>query len=527
MSKGLFFINMIFLNLIFNKIFVVIKETFWMITRIFLIGWVLFGLTLLAILRWILRGLRLFGLVLLTIPRGINWLFVIGFIVLGLILSITFLEIGLVFILVGILISPIISDITQNKIHLNYSTSTKVIVALLGFSAATLLFFEQPNDKRFLAGFLVQMARLDLEDEEQLEQLSVFIQREELIKRKIDYIERHELLKAHLQSLHDDAHYQELFEQGKLYAQFDSQVKQWVYHAQTMLKQERLEKALKEVPKFIKAGQYREAYRLASPLEDVPELKKQADIAKTHIDKEVDNLRSLYERGRYPEVIKKGMPLMDSDCRIKKLLLDTQKIQAMVEERKRINKTIERTKSFIKARKYQQAIDFASQSEYAQHPQMLKLIERSKLQMKKAQESKILAKLRNIPSTQIESNIREYAKLLQIFPENEKYLSKLAHYKEELAKLRRQPPLLITQEEFGDEWPFTVPRGKLECLPPGIVTFRVDHKTYAVNNLASSSGYPNIDKIWREKSQPGTDTTTKVDILYIINKGLDLCKPLE
>ncbi|EDN66009.1 membrane protein [Beggiatoa sp. PS] len=159
MSKGLFFINMIFLNLIFNKILVVIKETFWMITRILLIGWVLFGSTLLAIPRWILRGLRLFGLALLTIPRGINWLFVIGFIVLGLILSTTFLEIGLVFILVGILISPIISDITQNKIHLNYSTSTKVIVALLGFSAAVLLFFEQPNDKRFLAGFLVQMAR--------------------------------------------------------------------------------------------------------------------------------------------------------------------------------------------------------------------------------------------------------------------------------------------------------------------------------------------------------------------------------
>jgi tetratricopeptide (TPR) repeat protein len=525
--KGLFFISVIFLVFTLRKIFVIIKEAFWMMIRILFVLLLLFSLTLFSIPRWTLSGFKRLGSALFAIPRGINWLFVIGFIVLGLTLLTTFLEIGLVFILVGILISPAISDVAQNKAHFNYSTSIKVIVAFLGLSGAVLLFIEQPNEKRFLAGFLVQTTRLDLEDEQQVGQLTAFIEREELTKRRLDYLERHEQLKTYLQSLHDGAYYQELVNQGQPYARFDSQIKQWVSNAETMLKQQQLENALKEVPQLIKVRQYQEAYRLAAPLEEVPELKKQAELAKQHIDKEVEKLRSLYERGHYKEVIKKGMPLMDSDCRVKKLLLDTQKIQAMVEERKRMNKSIQRTKRFMKARQYQQAIDFASHSEYAQHPQMQKLIERSKLQMKKAKEKKILAKLRNIPASQVESNIREYAKLLQIFPDNEKYQRKLAYYKQKLAELRRQPPLLITQEEYGDKWPFTVPKGKLECLPPGIVTFRVNGKTYAVNNLASSSGYPNINNIWREKSQPGTDTTTKVDILHIINKGLDLCKPLE
>ena len=247
--------------------------------------------------------------------------------------------------------------------------------------------------------------------------------------------------------------------------------------------------------------------------------------------KEVNKLRSLYERGNYKQVIKKGTPLIESDCQVKKLVSDTRKVKARVEERKRINKTIQRTSNYMKRRKYQQAIDFAKQSEYAEHPRIQTLIKRAEFQLKKAREKNILARLRNIPSTEIESNIREYAKLLQIFPDNEKYQRKLAHYKEQLDQLRRQPPLLIMQQQYGDKWPFTVPEGKLECLPPGIITFRVDNKTYAVNNLASSRGYKDIDPIWREHPQmtnsQNVPLTTKVDMLPLINRGLELCQPLE
>lgn len=522
-----------------------VKNAFDVLQRIFFLGFILLILgiqklflmskqSLIILSRISLVGLIFFNLILFYSPRMLNWGFVIGFVVVGLTLSSTFFFIGLIFVMVGILISPYVSDFVHHIFQVNYPFSHKVIITFLGLVVAItlLLFNEQYDDKRFLTGFLLQLALLDIENEEHLEQFQIFMAQEEFKQRKKEYLETHEQLHADLQSLYDKQNYQKVVHQGTPYVRLDSQIQQLVVDANTKLREQQVKKALKQIPKLLKARQYWEAYHLAAPLrEEASKLGEFANEAKKYIDKEVNKLRSLYERGRYQQVINKGKLLTDSDCRVDKLVSDSREVKARVEKRKDLHKTIQRTSNYMKRRKYQQAIDFAKQSEYAKHPRIQTLINRAKFQLKKAREKNILARLRNIPSTEIESNIREYAKLLQIFSENEKYQRKLAYYKDQLDQLRRQPPLLVTQAQYGDKWPFTVPEGKLECLPPGILTFRVNNQTYAVNNLASSRGYKDITPIWREIPQTAkiqsVSITTKVDMLPLINRGLELCQPLE
>ncbi len=238
-------------------------------------------------------------------------------------------------------------------------------------------------------------------------------------------------------------------------------------------------------------------------------------------------MQSWYEHGYFKKVIKKGMPHIEFDCRIKRLVSDAQEALVKTEERRRINKAIKKVSNLVRRHRYEKAIKFASQSKYANHPKLQKLVKQAKFQHKKRQEKRILAKLRNISSDRIELNIREYTNLIKLFPNNKKYQGKLKRYKKKLLKLRKQPPLLISQKNYGDEWPFTVPEGELECFPPGIVIFKVNAQTYAANGLAGSRGYKNIDEIWKddqEKVREGM-TFTKVSKDNIIKKGLELCNP--
>jgi len=73
--------------------------------------------------------------------------------------------------------------------------------------------------------------------------------------------------------------------------------------------------------------------------------------------------------------------------------------------------------------------------------------------------------------------------------------------------------LPIKKEEY-EKWPFTVSKGNLKCIPPGMVTFTTEGKTYAINELAIATGnYSKIDIILQDG----------FDMAIIAQKGLDLC----
>jgi hypothetical protein len=510
----------------------IVNDLLQILYGIMFIGLILLGL----VWMWIVKVVKI-------LPLVGNWILTVGFIVLGLILLTDFILISLVFMTVGILISPYMTEWIENRFHLNWNPNYKTLVVLFGLAivAIPLIFYKTgeqswlvTDEQHFLAGLLVQMAWIDYHHDQELFSLRSYLDRDELIKTKKTYFEKRVELSSKLQSLYQNGDYQQVINQGSPYTAIDSQILDWVSEAKKRLKQQQIETASKKVPQLMKAGKYREAYRLAVPIKE-PQLQKVAAKAQQKIDKELSRLRYWYERGWYKKVMKaiekkNENKLFEGDCRVKRLVLDAKKAQALKEENARIDKALKKIANLIKAHNYRLAIESASQSEYANIPRMKALIKKAKFKQKKAKEKKILAKLRNIPATYIEANIREYTNLVKLFPENEKYNEKLEYYKKELIDLRRQPPLLVTQEQYGDNWPFTVSQGYLECFPPGIITFKVNEKAYAVNSLATSRGYPKINAIWKDDPNLGVQSSnrqilTKVDITPIINMGLDLCKP--
>jgi hypothetical protein len=517
---GIIFIGVIFFSLAIEQFPIIVKKIFGVTVRILFLWLILFIL-----------AVKFIPVIIRKIPRAINWVFVIGFVTIGLVFWKTFPEMGSIFIVVGILISPYTNELLQKTIQITISASDRAIVALLACVIVGILLLSNRDENSFVVGFLVQNAWIDYDNDKELHQLRAYLRGEELKNRKETYFARREEILSELQFWHKKAHYQEVVDQGSLYISFNPEIRKWVKEAKDALKEQQIKTALQELPQLMKEKKYREAYKLAMPLQEVPELQKQAAFAKKNIDKNIEKLRTLYEKRKYKTVIKKGTPHIGSDCRIRELVNHAQKAIVKVAERKRIDRVKKKINQLIKKRQYDRAIELAKQSEYAKHTELQSLITKAKRQRKKAAEKKILARLRKLSPTQIALHIREYSNLVKLMPENQKYLDKLDDYKKKLIELRKQPALLVTQEEYGEKWPFTVSKGKLECFHPGIVTFSVKDKTYAVNGLASSRGYSDINEIWKdepnqEKSEQTPKLIAKLDLGKIIYKGLDLCNPI-
>ena len=78
----------------------------------------------------------------------------------------------------------------------------------------------------------------------------------------------------------------------------------------------------------------------------------------------------------------------------------------------------------------------------------------------------------------------------------------------------------VTREEYGDDWPFTVDSGRLECWRGPSAVFVTGGNVYQLNGMASQMGHASIDPIWRDSpSIPGT----KVSLGPMIQRALKLC----
>lgn len=459
----------------------------------------------------------------------LNWAVVIVLIVFGLMVKETLPTPGIIFIVAGVLISPLFQEWVWLRLKIDLSFDFKVIVILASLLSTIfwIQFYETRERVSFLH-YLLANALVKAGDERGMERFQNYLSREELKARRTQFLAQQEELISRLKFLFNHERYQMVITEGQPYALFDVEIERLVREAESLSEQQQLQNALMQVPQLMKEKRYWEVHQMAAHLKDEPALQKPVATAKKQIDNKFNSLQKSYTKGRYQQVIKQGETYTKWDCRIQQLTNQANQALARKEERKYINKAIEKIKNHVKNRQFQVAYNYAV--EHKKYPEVFKWAKRVKHLEKKDKEKKILEKLRTIPADEVQYNIREYSNLLKLFPDNEYYQEKLARYKRELVALRKQPPLPITKQQYGDKWPFTVSKGTLECVPPGIITFHTKRNTYAVNGLASSRGYAEIDKIWRDdpkkKISPDQPSSlmTKVDLGPIIERGLELCK---
>lgn len=78
----------------------------------------------------------------------------------------------------------------------------------------------------------------------------------------------------------------------------------------------------------------------------------------------------------------------------------------------------------------------------------------------------------------------------------------------------------VAAAEYGEDWPFTVQQGTVDCLQGGAAIFRSEGKIYQLNGKAASLNYLPLDPIWRDNPEiPGT----KINIGPMIKLALEQC----
>ena len=80
----------------------------------------------------------------------------------------------------------------------------------------------------------------------------------------------------------------------------------------------------------------------------------------------------------------------------------------------------------------------------------------------------------------------------------------------------------ISAEQFGDQWPLTVPKGTLSCEAPTHIIFTTQEgQKYGVNGTASID-YPSILKITKDAENLGVKFKMSTNLL--IEEGMKLCE---
>ena len=86
---------------------------------------------------------------------------------------------------------------------------------------------------------------------------------------------------------------------------------------------------------------------------------------------------------------------------------------------------------------------------------------------------------------------------------------------------KAQQGISISQNEYGNDWPFTVPHGYLKCVGTGVVVFAAGGTKYALNGAAETGGYAPLEAIGKISDVPGAP---RINVWPILMRGLDLCK---
>ena len=92
-------------------------------------------------------------------------------------------------------------------------------------------------------------------------------------------------------------------------------------------------------------------------------------------------------------------------------------------------------------------------------------------------------------------------------------------------------PAKVTQAEYGEQWPFTVAEGTIDCNPSvdnsgRDVVLRVGEDVYAVNGKARGTAqktglYKDLAEIWRD--QPANNGGKVAIPDKLIQQGLKIC----
>ncbi len=441
--------------------------------------------------------------------RITNWIIVILLICLGIVLSIEILDTAIVLVIVGVLISPYASDLMR-KIGVTVSYQTKMILVLLGLVTIAFSINQGSNEQ---VGLKIASGFLDYENDERFK---AFVQNQEKKERVSDLENTFQANRnkqvAQLRTLYNNGNYQEVVTQGTPYIEFDATVKKLVEDAQIFIDQQQIEKALLEAPQLQKDGKFYEVYLLTHKFIDIPELKKLADDANNQREELFKALKLLYEKGKYDEVIRQGITLVEFDCRINGLVTAAKQAKDKKEELERNDKVRKSAYRLLRDRQFDKAYDLTKDFK---DPDLQEVTRVAKEELDKIAEKRILAKLKSISAAHIPQQIEEYAKLVALFPDNPEYKDKLKYYRDKMATTKHESRYIVSQTEYGNKWPFKVSQGLLKCDPPGIVTFWANERTYGLNELASSRGYAKITDIL---VSPNADT------LSIISKGLKLCQ---
>lgn len=451
-----------------------------------------------------------------VIFRFINWLFAILFIFLGIVLQLTWhfspdvgiSDVAIVIAIAGLLISPYVSDLIKQYLRIIVSTQAKMILILLSF----VITVSSIQDE---VGFTITSKLLNYAMTE--EQFKKFheTQQEKTVSeaRQNVFLANRTKQLLQLQTWYDSGDYQKVVEQGSPVMGFDSKVKELVDEANKKQQELKKESERVKVLLLMKAEKFYEAYQIAKDFVDDPELKGIAAEAKQKGDEEFEKLKLLYEQGKYDKVIAQGASAADSDCRVRGLVTAAEQTKIRKDERERADKAYKLATKLLKERHFEKVYDITK--DFKTDADLQELARQAKEEINSAKEKKILAKLKWISSSNLQQFIEEYTNLVELFPDNEEYRSKLKFYREKLASSKKGSPNLVTRKEYGNKWPFTVAFGELSCSPPGIVTLWANKKTYALNGLANSRGYTKIDEILK---------SPHVDTLPIISKGLALCQ---
>lgn len=87
------------------------------------------------------------------------------------------------------------------------------------------------------------------------------------------------------------------------------------------------------------------------------------------------------------------------------------------------------------------------------------------------------------------------------------------------------PGEVVAEEEYGDDWPFTVAEVRLWCQPPGAVMVRADGTTYGLNGPAQDRlEMPPPTPIWRDDPTAPAGSRAKVSLGPLIDRGRGMCR---